>query len=130
MAETTVPAKTDDQARDLSTREKTRYITPAVDIYETVDGLVVVADVPGVKRDGVAVRVVDGILTIQATASRAREGALLSQEFALGTFYRQFELPDKIDQEKISADLKNGVLKLTLPKAASVKPRQIEVRVS
>ncbi|MGD8395515.1 MAG: Hsp20/alpha crystallin family protein [Candidatus Eiseniibacteriota bacterium] len=129
MAETTVPAKTDEQARDLSTREETRYITPAVDIYETDDGLVVVADVPGVKRDGVDVRVVDGILTIQATASRAREGSMLSQEFALGTFYRQFELPDKIDQEKISADLRNGVLKLTLPKAESVKPKQIEVRV-
>lgn len=112
------------------TRNQERYVAPPVDIYETRDGLVVLADLPGVSKDGLDVRVDNNVLTMRGRADypSPKDGAY--REYELVNFFRQFELSDKVDQQRITADLKHGVLTLTLPKAEEAKPRQIEVRVA
>lgn len=112
------------------TRSQERYVTPPVDIYETAEGLVVKADLPGVAKDGLDLQVENNLLTIRARASHAAPGDLLYREYELAHFFRQFELTDRVDQQRISADLKNGVLTLSLPKAEEAKPRRIDVRLS
>jgi len=131
MAEKTVPQHAaDEEARKEVTRSQERYVTPAVDIYETLEGLVVKADLPGVAKDGLDLRVENNLLTIRGRAGHAAPGELLYREYELAHFFQQFELNDKVDQLNISAELKNGVLTLKLPKAEEAKPRRIDVHVS
>jgi HSP20 family molecular chaperone IbpA len=111
------------------TRTRERYVAPPVDIYELPEGLVVMADVPGVKKDDLDVRVENNILTIRGRASHAVQGTPVYREYELMHYFRQFELGDKVDQSKIQADFKHGVLTLTLPKAEEAKPRKIAVSV-
>ncbi len=132
MAERTVAQYNGEKEiqRKEETRSQERYVTPPVDIYETAEGLVVKADLPGVAKDGLDVQVENNLFTIRAQASHAAPGDLLYREYELAHFFRQFELTDRVDQQKISADLKNGVLTLSLPKAEEAKPRRIDVRLS
>lgn len=115
----------------LTGREETRnmesYIRPAVDIFETEEGLTLMADLPGVDKEGLDVGIEKGILTIKGTVSGETTGNELYTEFTLANFYRQFQLPDEIDPEKTRAELNNGVLVLNLPKAEAAKPRRIEI---
>jgi HSP20 family protein len=127
MSEKTVPAKTNGQTP--ATREEERYLKPPVDIYEQDSKLVVVCDVPGVRTEDVDVKVDDNILTIQGKTSYKAPAEPGYAEFNLLNFFRQFELPEQIDQEKISADLKNGVLTVQLPKVEKAKPKQIQIKV-
>jgi HSP20 family molecular chaperone IbpA len=113
-----------------STRHHERYVAPPVDIYETRDGLVVLADLPGVAKDALEVRVDNHVLTIRGHARHMVPGELTYREYELVNFFRQFELSDTVDQGRITADLQCGVLTLHLPKAEEAKPRQIEVRVA
>ena len=109
------------------TRQPERYAVPLVDIYEEEDKLVVLADLPGVKRDGLSVQVEQGILTIEGRVQRDTPGTVLTREFTLVPFFRQFRITEAIDTEKIRASLKNGVLRLELPKAEAARPRKIPV---
>jgi len=111
------------------TRDQERYLSPAVDIYETEAGLVVEADMPGVPRDGVDIRVEDNILTIRGHVRNEANGGSLLGEYELRDYFRQFKLNERIDQENISAKLTNGVLFLELPHAKATRPRQVEVKV-
>ena len=121
MAEQTVAApEAQKPSMTESTRNHERYVAPPVDIYETPDGLVVLADV----------RVEHNMLTIRGHARHAVPGEVTYREYELVNFFRQFELSDKVDQSHITADLKSGVLTLNLPKAQEAKPRQIEVQVA
>jgi len=133
MAEKTVAAraqvKPTPQARE-ETRSQQQYVAPPVDIYETSDGLVVQADLPGVSKDRLSVRVEGNVLTIRGEANHAAPGEPTYREYGLVNFFRQFELSDKVDQNKISAELKYGVLTLHLPKAEEAKPKKIDVRIS
>jgi HSP20 family molecular chaperone IbpA len=132
MAEKTVSQYTADRegrGREV-TRSEERYVTPAVDIYETPEGLVVKADLPGVAKEGLDLRVENNLLTIRGQAAHAAPGDLLYREYDLANFFRQFELNDQVDQLKISAELKDGVLTLNLPRAEEAKPRRIEVRAA
>lgn len=113
-----------------STRNQERYVAPPVDIYETQDGLVVLADLPGVAKEALNVRVDNNVLTIRGHARHGVPGEAVYREYELINFFRQFELSDKVDQSQITADLKCGVLTLHLPKAQEAKPRQIEVKVA
>lgn len=132
MAERTVATRAQDRtpASREETRSQERYITPPVDIHETVDGLVVKADLPGVSKEGLDVRVENNLLTIRGKAAHAAPGDPVYREYELVNFFRQFELNERVDQSKISADLKHGVLSLNLPKAEEAKPRKIDVKVS
>lgn len=115
--------------KTAATRDDTLYIAPPVDIFETEDALIVVADLPGVEKDGVDIRVEDSILTIKGKASYHARANTLREEFTLQGYYRQFQISDEVDQNNISAESKNGVLTVTLPKAEKSKPRQIRVTV-
>jgi len=130
MAEKTVAAP-DIQTPNTteSTRHHERYVAPPVDIYETQDGLVVLADLPGVAKEALEIRVDNNVLTIRGHAHHAVPSDVTYREYELVNFFRQFELNDKVDQSRITADLKYGVLTLNLLKAEEVKPRQIEVKV-
>jgi HSP20 family protein len=130
MAEKTVPATgpQESSARE-STRTEQQYIQPPVDIYETADGLVVLADLPGVAPEDLDVRLEDNILTLRGRAKHTLSGEAIYREFELISFFRQFELTDQVDQEKITARLSHGVLMLELPKAAKAKPKQINIQV-
>jgi HSP20 family molecular chaperone IbpA len=130
MAEKTVSTELQNQESAVATREPSRYLVPPVDIYETEDGLVVLADMPGVEKDGVNLRVDDGVLTLQGKSSPRERKSALMNEFELLDFHRQFELSEEIDQEKIEAKLHNGVLTVHLPKAEKAKPRQIQIKMS
>jgi HSP20 family protein len=131
MAEHTVAASEVQQSTMAeSTRNHERYVAPPVDIYETRDGLVVLADVPGVAQEALEVRVDNNMLTIRGHARHGVPGEVTYREYELVNFFRQFELSDKVDQGRITADLKCGVLTLNLPKAEEAKPRQIEVCVA
>lgn len=132
MAEKTVPAMKEE--KNVVKREVTRhpeyFVTPLVDIYETDEGLTLLADLPGVEKDGLKVSVEEGILTLEGKVPERKREGLLIQEFEPVNYFRQFELSEAVDQNRITAELKHGVLTLNLPKAEKAKPRQIEVRVS
>ena len=116
---------------DLRRPEATRgiYYTPRVDIVETEDELILVADVPGAKPDSVDVRYENGELTLHARCNpRQTETNYFLCEYGVGDFYRVFTLDESIDADKISAEIKNGVLTVHLPKAEAVKPKKIAVK--
>lgn len=137
MSECTIPTTTtDSQEANVaysttkeSTIEPDRYVTPAVDIYETETGLRVVADLPGLTSEDIDVNVEKDVLTIKGVTRQAPLPDRVYAEFEPVNFYRQFTLGKKIDQTGIAAEYKNGVLNLQLPFAAEVKPRRVEVRV-
>jgi len=106
-----------------------RYYVPYTDIYETEDGLTVVMDMPGVQRDRVDVTVEKDVLRVEGKIDFANYEGLnpLYTEYNVGHFMRRFQLSNKIDQDKISAAMDDGVLTLILPKADEAKPRQIKI---
>ena len=134
MAEKTVSAPSGPPQRNGGgerevTRAQERYMRPPVDIYETQNGLVLTADLPGVTKDNLGVRVDNGLLTIQAKADDMVPGEPIYREYELPGFFRQFEVVDDIDVEKINAEFKNGVLTLNLPLSEKAKPKRIDVKV-
>lgn len=90
-------------------------VAPPVDVFENKDEVLIVADLPGVAQEALRIDLEEERLVIEAP----REGF---------DYRRSFLMPDGIDREKVSAKLTNGVLRLTLPKAAAIKPRRIEVK--
>jgi len=113
-----------------ATREPERYVTPAVDIYEDENGLVLAADLPGLDQDSVSVSVEKDVLTIKGAPRNHEERQYLYREFEPVGYFRQFELGKRIDQGAIKAEYKHGVLRLILPFAEEAKPRQITVQVA
>jgi HSP20 family protein len=129
MAERTIPTARGRHGARERTRAEERYVEPPVDIYETEEGLVLLADLPGVSREGLEVRLEDNVLTIEGQAKHAFGGEPVHREYELGHFFRQFDLSEQIDQGRIQAELKHGVLTLRLPKAEKAKPRKIDIKV-
>lgn len=113
-----------------STRDRAMF-SPVVDIWETDAGLMLVADMPGVAQEDLSVNLSGGTLTISGLVAPPPEGrkALLT-EYEIGNFYRQFALSEGLDQNGITAALKDGVLKLTLPRLAPAQPRKIDVKIA
>ena len=132
MAEKTVdmPDTQERATQPEDTRTRERYVTPAVDIYEMPEGLVVIADVPGVTPDHFEVHVDNHILTIRGQAAHGLPAEPTYREYELVNYFRQFDLSAKVDESQIAADLKHGVLTLTLSKVAEAQPRTIAVAVS
>jgi HSP20 family protein len=105
--------------------------TPAVDIKEEEDRYLITADVPGVDPDDIDLTMENGVLTIKGERkleSDVKENGFRRVERTYGTFYRRFSLPNYADADNISANCKNGVLTVTVPKTEAVKPRRIEVK--
>ncbi|MBI5577262.1 MAG: Hsp20/alpha crystallin family protein [Deltaproteobacteria bacterium] len=106
--------------------------TPAVDIFETEEAVMVKAEIPGLERDQIAVEVKDGILTLHGERKfekEVKEENYHRIERSYGTFHRSFSLPSSVEQDRISAKFKDGVLEVTLPKKERAKPKQIKVDV-
>lgn len=106
--------------------------TPDVDIYETEQGITLLADLPGVESGDLAIDLKDGVLTISGEVnglSGDGENGILT-EYETGRYFRQFTLSNIIDQAKIDAKLNDGVLTLSLPKVEKATPRKIEVKTA
>ncbi len=121
--------------REVARQEPTRgapYYRPVVDILEMADELRVVADMPGAKAEDIDVEFENGVLTIHAKVEpRQPEGTdYLLREYGVGDFHRAFQVSEKVDAARISAEYTEGVLVLHLPKAEEAKARKIEVRTS
>lgn len=129
MKETTIPVKT--QSKQVpNTRDSSKTLRPPVDIFESPEGLTVIADLPGAQKEDVQIQVENDILTIKAVAKSQLTIDPTYREFELYPYFRQFQLSDKTDQEKIKAEMKNGVLIIHLPKKESAKPKQIPITIS
>lgn len=106
---------------------------PAVDIKEVEDHFLIEADIPGVDAKDIEINMENGVLTLKGerhTESTKEEKNYKRIERTYGSFYRRFGLPDTADAEKISAQCKNGVLAITIPKKEVAKPRKIEVKIN
>lgn len=106
---------------------------PVVDIIENREELVLLADVPGGRAKDIDINYEKGTLSIHAKIEprqNAESTSYLLQEYGVGDFYRTFQVGEGIDQNKIEAEVKDGVLKLRLPKAEALKPRKIKVAAS
>ena len=116
-----------------STGESTRpgpVFIPAVDILENEREIVVLADMPGVDERSVDITLEKDVLTIygKVEADTPEKHVLYFSEYGIGDYQRLFTLTDEVDRDKIQASVKNGVLKIVLPKAAAVKMRKIAVK--
>jgi HSP20 family protein len=109
-----------------------RSVAPLVDVFESADEVLVVADVPGVAVDAVELRVENGVLTLEAKHPGRDSGGTpaLAREYEELDRARSFRIPDGIDTARISAQAKNGTLVVHLPKVAAVKPRKIDIHAS
>ena len=121
------------QKRELEKKQEAtipaRVFVPTTDIFETEQALTLVAEMPGVDKAKVDVSVEDGVLTIQGQIDFSQYEGLrpVYTEYNIGHYRRAFTLSNRIDQNKISAEIKDGVLTLVLPKAEEAKPRRISV---
>ncbi|GAB4175760.1 MAG: Hsp20/alpha crystallin family protein [Geothermobacteraceae bacterium] len=119
------------QGKDMTRediRNPERFLTPAVDIFETDEGLTLVADIPGVDKDHLRLDIDQGVLTIEGLASQVDQGEQVLQEFGASGYFRQFRLPDSLDADRTEAELKDGVLRLHLPKSEAAKPKKIAIK--
>lgn len=103
--------------------------TPPIDIFETPEGLVLMADLPGVTLESLELQVQDNKLTLfgRVNPEIPAEARLIHQEYAVGHFLRSFILSDQVDHERISARLNQGVLEVILPQLKKSEPRRIQV---
>jgi HSP20 family protein len=105
-------------------------VAPPVDIYENRDEILVLADVPGARTDGVTVRLDKNELYLHARREDVDGGSPVLRGTRTADYSRTFIVPRGIDSEKITAQMNGGVLRIHLPKSDAVKPRKIEVRAS
>jgi HSP20 family protein len=133
---TNMPDMTDTPEKPITTADAPapadheRYLCkPLIDIYETDEGLVLHADLPGVSIKTLELQVQDNKLTLFGRVGSLvpAEARPVHQEYVVADFVRSFILSDEVDHEHITANMTNGVLKVILPKAAKAKPRRIEV---
>lgn len=118
--------------RLMSEPRTSRPWSPAVDIVETEDELIVKADLPDVPLEDIDVRVENGTLSLKGERKFEKELADKGYhriERSYGSFMRTFTVPSSVDTERVSADYKNGVLTVTLPKKEAAKPKQVKVAV-
>ncbi|MBB5445440.1 MULTISPECIES: Hsp20/alpha crystallin family protein [Paraburkholderia] len=135
MNDTTELARKDETAvsrREDEQSQRGITLTPPVDIFEDSQGVTLWADLPGVTRDRLDVKVHDGNLYIEAEAVVPTPAGLRVQhaEIRQPHFARAFSLGAEFDTSKIDANLKDGVLKLTIPRRDEARPRRIEVRTN
>jgi HSP20 family molecular chaperone IbpA len=121
------------QKREVEKKQEstipTRAFLPTTDIFETEQALSVVLEMPGVDKDNVDISVENDTLTIQGRIDYSKYEGLqpVYTEYNIGHYVRTFQISSKIEQGKISAELKDGVMTLVLPKAEKAKPRKIKV---
>lgn len=121
------------EKREVAKKEEAtvpaRFYLPDTDIYEIADALTVVMEMPGVDKSNLEVSLEENILSIAGTIDFAKYEHLrpIYSEYNIGHYRRKFSLPNRVDRNGIRAEVKDGVLTLTLPKAESAKPRRIAI---
>ena len=121
------------QKREVEKKQEStvpaRVYVPVTDIFETDAALMLALEMPGVDREKVNVELESGVLTIEGQINFAKYEGLypVYTEYNIGNYARSFQLSSDIDQDRISAAFKDGVVMLTLPKAARAQPRKIKV---
>jgi HSP20 family protein len=125
------PKKTENTAVTEKIRNVKTFL-PRVDIYETKDALFMIADMPGVDEKTVDVELEKNVLTISGRVEdgKVKDYNLVFSEYEVGDYERTFTLSDEIDRDKIKAMVKQGVLRLELPKAEKVKPKKIMIKAA
>jgi HSP20 family protein len=120
---------TNEESKPGETARERFLFSPPIDIFETDEGLVLHADLPGVSIKTLELQVQDNKLTLFGRVHPVvpPEARTVHQEYGIGDFLRSFILSDEVDHERITATMNNGVLKVVLPKAPKPKPRRIEV---
>ena len=121
--------------KDLTTKQEALkhesqqlpIVSPLVDIYENDEEILLYADMPGVVKENVCVDIDNGKLTLSGIRKYESSGVASWEEFGGVEFQRTFAVPQTIDVSKVGASLKDGVLRLNLPKSEAAKPRQIEI---
>jgi len=110
--------------------EKEAWIAPLIDIYETADEYFITAQVPGVSKENIKIKLEEGHLVIMGriSFSETLNRKYILKETEIGNFYRRFKIAESIDEQKIDAKLENGVLNVKLPKHERVKPKTIEIK--
>ena len=135
---------TESEARALEVKEKAEVsnmaeqtttglvFTPDVDIFETEKELTLLADMPGVRAEDLNIDLKENVLTLNGDVKNpeGENEVVLLGEYRTGKYYRQFNISEIINQEKIEAAMNDGVLRLTLPKVEAAKPRKIAVKAS
>jgi HSP20 family molecular chaperone IbpA len=130
------------ESKELKVREKQEvaspaeqmrpglYFTPDVDIFETDTEITLLADLPGVTPDDLTIDLRDNVLSLTGDVSPDESDSEepVYTEYQTGKYFRQFTLSEVVDQQKISAELQDGVLRLRMPKVAKATPRKIEVK--
>ena len=120
--------------REVEKKEETtipaRVFLPNADIYETPNELKVVLEMPGIEKDNVEINLDDGVLHVEGRLDLSKYAGLqpLYTEYNVGHYARSFQLSSRIDQSKIAAEMKDGVLSLTLPKLEEARPRTIQIK--
>lgn len=118
-------------AADNATTQQQAFVVPPVDVFETDNAITLLADLPGVPRDQLQVRVDGDTLVIEAnatTTSGPENMELVYGELQCPAYRRQFTLSRELDAGRIEAQLRDGVLRLTIPKAEEARPRRIQVQ--
>jgi HSP20 family protein len=112
-------------------QQQQQHVVPPVDVFENENAITLLADLPGVARQGLNVRVDGDSLTLEATAAiqGPENMELVYGEAQIPSYRRQFTLSRELDASRIEAQLRDGVLRLTIPKAEEARPRRIEVQV-
>ena len=112
-------------------QQQQRHVVPPVDVFETESSITLLADLPGVPRDGLNLRVDGETLVLEATAAAIGPDGmeLVYGEAQCPAYRRHFTLSRELDTSRIEAQLRDGVLRLTIPKAEEARPRRIEVQV-
>ena len=136
------------QSQEIKAREKSALVTedtrpgwvfrPDVDILESADAYIILADLPGANEESIEIQLEKGILPLDArtAASEPRDEASESQtravyvEYRDGGYHREFRISEDIDPDAVSAKMKDGVLELRLPKSAGSRPRKINVQAA
>ena len=133
MSDTNQVAKTSDRAQQLSQQQQQqlaqRAMLPAVDVFEDESSITVLADMPGVPKDALEIKVEGDALSIEGAVQPATPDGLeaVYAELRTGRFRRTFTLSRELDTARIDAGLKDGVLTLRIPKMAHAQPRRIQV---
>jgi HSP20 family protein len=112
----------------LETSSRLRSVIPEVDIYENNDEILLFADMPGVSKEHLQITIDNGKLTLNGTREMKAEGVPTWEEFSDIQYQRVFSVPQAIDTAKVNAEIRDGVLRLHLPKSEAAKPRQIEIK--
>jgi len=132
MAEETkeITKKEADTPKGTEQTRAKRLFRPDVDIVERKDDIVIMADMPGVGKDSVDITLENKVLTIygKVDAEIPEKHKLYLSEYGVGDYQRVFNINEEIDRDKIEASVKNGVLKILLPKSEALKTKKIEVK--